>query len=249
MSENGSVTPAPDSPIARTRRRRGRPKDRAVTRDGIAAAALAVARTEGYERLTMAAVARLLGVAPSALYNHISGKEELFVMLQDAVMVDVSVAELHGAARGEVPVVDALRAWARSYRAAFAAHPPLIPVIATLPIAGAERTQAVYEAVCAALTRTSLPKPAVLPRVIALESFIYGSAYDVHAPEDIFDVSDVPAGVESLDAAVRSFHASEPLRGDSPNPYADAPFEAGLDLLLADLEDASAASDGAAAAS
>ena len=86
----------------RARRRRGRPLSPALSREAIADAALAVARTEGYEGLTMAAVGRRLGVAPSALYNHISGKHELLVLLQDAVMGEVSLVELEAAIRGRL---------------------------------------------------------------------------------------------------------------------------------------------------
>lgn len=226
-----------------TSRRRGRPLSPAVTRAGICAAALEITRESGYEALTMARIARRLGVAPSALYNHIRSKDELLVLLQDAVMGEVSVAELEEAARGERPVAQALRAWARSYRAVFAAHPPLIPVIATLPIAGASSTQQVYECVCAALARTDLPAERVLARIIALESFIYGSAYDVTAPAEIFDVAERADELPALAAAVASFQAGHvaPQAEDGTNPYADAPFEAGLDLLLADLQDAAPA--------
>ena len=223
-----------------TPRRRGRPLSPAVTREGICRAALEIAAGSGYEALTMARIARRLAVAPSALYNHIRGKDELMALLQDAVMDGVSTAELERAARGEMAVSEALRAWARSYRAVFAAHPPLIPVIATMPIAGAPRTQEVYEAVCAALARTGLPPGAHLARVIALESFIYGSAYDVGAPADIFEVADAAEAVPALQHAVSAFrddgHAAAP---SGANPYADAPFEAGLDLLLAGLDAAS----------
>ena len=222
----------------RTRRRRGRPLSPALNREAIADAALAVARTEGYEGLTMAAVGRRLGVAPSALYNHISGKHELLVLLQDAVMGEVSLVELEAAIRGEAPVVAALRAWARSYRDVFAAHPPLIPLIATLPIEGAPSTQRVYETVCAVLARTGLAPEQVLARVIALESFIYGSAYDVDAPADIFEVAGAQERLPALGAAAEAFRAGGGTRATGArNPYADAPFEEGLDLLLAGLGD------------
>ncbi|MCV7595754.1 TetR/AcrR family transcriptional regulator [Micrococcus luteus] len=222
----------------RTRRRRGRPLSPALSRAAIADAALAVARTEGYEGLTMAAVGRRLGVAPSALYNHISGKHELLVLLQDAVMGEVSLVELEAAIRGEAPVVTALRAWARSYRDVFAAHPPLIPLIATLPIEGAPSTQRVYETVCAALARTGLAPKQVLARVIALESFIYGSAYDVDAPADIFEVAGAQERLPAFGAAAEAFRAGGGTRAaGARNPYADAPFEEGLDLLLAGLGD------------
>lgn len=223
-----------------TPRRRGRPLSPAVTREGICRAALQITRESGYEALTMARIARRLEVAPSALYNHIRGKEELMALLQDAVMDGVSTRELEQAARGEMPVADAVRAWARSYRAVFADHVPLIPVIATMPIEGATRTQEVYEAVCAALARTRLAPQQVLERVIAIESFVYGSAYDVTAPAEIFQVTPPAGRLPALRAAVESFRGSHPadaVAASPSNPYADVPFDSGLALLLADLEE------------
>lgn len=53
---------------------------------------------------------------------------------------------------------------------------------------------------------TSLSEKTVMDTVVALESFIYGSAYDVHAPADIFAVPEVsnelkmPGGRETMKA-------------------------------------------------
>lgn len=229
-------------------RRKGRPANPLVTRERIAQAALELTAEHGYDRLTMAAVARRLGVATSALYNHVDGKTALMTVLQDAVMGLVDVAPLHAAVRGELSVAQALRAWARSYREVFAQHTPLIPVIATLPVAGAPATQAMYDAVAAALCTAGVPEEQIMPRVIACESFIYGSAFDVNAPAHLFETVPGDAELPAFDAASESFRATvatgraageRPARsGSSPggaNPYADAPFEQGLDLLLAGL--------------
>lgn len=235
----------PRSPATGTGRRRGRPREQAVTREGIAQAALAVARAQGYERLTMAVVARRLGVAPSALYNHVAGKAELLALLQDAVMGEVEVDVLRRAARAEIPVRDAVRAWAHSYRRVFAVHTPLIPMIATLPIAGAERTQRMYDAVSAALAAAGMPETEVLPRVIALESFIYGSAFDVHAPAHLFEVPATPGELPAFQRASAAYRRRDDADADADeatargtlgvNPYADGPFETGLELLLTGL--------------
>ncbi|MCK6096425.1 TetR/AcrR family transcriptional regulator [Micrococcus sp. EYE_162] len=241
----------PDAPAAAsgTGRRRGRPRHQAATREGIATAALEVARSHGYERLTMAAVARRLGVAPSALYNHVTGKADLLALLQDEVMGEVEVDGLRAAVAGEVPVREAVRDWAHSYRRVFAGHTPLIPMIATLPIAGAEQTQRMYDAVAAALGAAGVAETEVLPRIIALESFIYGSAFDVHAPAHLFEVAAAPGELPAFQAAaaacrrdigigIDGSHATDegPAVGTlGVNPYADDPFETGLELLLAGL--------------
>lgn len=216
-------------------RGRGRPAQPAVTRDTIAAAALELTLESGYDKLTMSALARHVGVAPSALYNHIANKAELLVLLQDAVMGLVDTEPLLRATRGEISVADALRAWARSYRDVFAEHTPLVQVIATLPVAGAPRTQEMYDAVAAALFHAGVPAHQVMPRVVAMESFIYGSAFDTHAPAHIFEV---PAeGSQELPELRRATEAFKPGAAGAAgsNPYAEEPFTVGLDLLLADL--------------
>lgn len=67
-------------------RSRGRPQKSIVTKEKIASVSLKIAEQEGYDAITMAAVARSLGVATSALYNHVRGKKELLMLVQDAVM-------------------------------------------------------------------------------------------------------------------------------------------------------------------
>lgn len=213
---------------------RGRPTEVLVSREKLGAAALALTSEQGYQALTMAAVARRLDVAPSALYNHISGKEELLYLLQDSVMQLVDVAPLKGVIAAGSGYRGALEKWARSYRDVFANHTPLIPVIAVQPIGASPRTQEMYEVVAQALTDAGSPPERVMARIIALESFIYGSAWDAHAPADLFD----PAEISTEHSALRQ--AAEAMRGDTTakkgqhdaNPYADQPFTAGLKNLL-----------------
>ena len=78
-----------------------------------------------------------------------------------------------------------------------------------------------------------------MPRIVALESFIYGSAYDVHAPEDIFDLpADSEVRAPALVDARRAFLPAA-IEGseDRRNPFADEPFRLGLEALLSDLPD------------
>lgn len=142
------------------------------------------------------------------------------------------------AAAGELPVAEALRRWARSYRDVFARHTPLVQVIATMPVAGASRTREMYDAVAAALFHSSLPDSEVMPRVIALESFIYGSAFDANAPAHLFADTPEDSPLASLSRATAAFHpvpAAESGDESASNPFALRPFEVGLERLLADL--------------
>lgn len=74
------------------RRRAGRPSSAVLDKAGITAAALKLIEKNGYDGLTMAALARSLNVAPSALYNHVTSKDDVLLLVEDhlAALVDVS---------------------------------------------------------------------------------------------------------------------------------------------------------------
>lgn len=218
---------------------RGRPTESLVSRQKIGDAALDIASEKGYTALTMAALARRIGVAPSALYNHISGKDELFYLLQDAVMQLVDVAPLEQALEAGAGYRRALELWAMSYRDVFASHTPLIPLIAAQPIGDSPRTQEMYEVVARAMEAAGCPPEQVMGRIIAMESFIYGSAWDVNAPADLFDPAAIADEHSALGRAAEAIRAS--AAGGTPtvkkgqrdaNPYADQPFRDGLESLL-----------------
>ena len=223
--------------VTRTRSK-GRPTKPLVNRDKIAQAALTIVGEEGYEKLTMSRIARSLGVGTSALYNHVSGKSDLLALVEDAVMEQVECGPLSAVLAGapERTPHGALIEWAVSYRDVCARHAPLVQFIATTPISGAPRTVEMYELVARILEHAGVARDNIVPRIVALESFIYGSAYDVHAPTDIFEV--LPGSQESaptLMAAQAAFLPAEDAGEPGANPYADEPFRVGLAALLADL--------------
>ncbi|MFC0862488.1 TetR/AcrR family transcriptional regulator [Sphaerimonospora cavernae] len=76
MSEKDMPTPPWERP-----RRRPAPARIPLTRDRIVEAAFVVLDREGYDRLSMRQVAAELGVAVSALYAHISGKDDLLELM------------------------------------------------------------------------------------------------------------------------------------------------------------------------
>ncbi|QDW28371.1 TetR/AcrR family transcriptional regulator [Arthrobacter sp. KBS0702] len=217
-----SATAEPHRPDAKQRRRVGRPPSAVLDLDGITAAALQLVRKSGYDGFTMAALARSLNVAPSALYNHVASKREVLVLIQDHLtsFVDVSAFETE-------PWDQAVRDWAWSYRDVFSRHTPLIPVIAVLPVADAPKTLAMYEAVSAGFRRAGFPQERIVPAIVALESFIFGSAYDVTAPADIFDSGSLAASTPNFSAAVGS------LGDQGYANQADVAFSLGLEALVA----------------
>ncbi|MFK0041344.1 TetR/AcrR family transcriptional regulator [Paenarthrobacter sp. NPDC090517] len=215
-------TPAPSAlPAGSVRRRAGRPTAAILDQDGITTAALELISNKGYNGLTMAALARSLGVAPSALYNHVASKDDVLLLVEDhlAAMVDVS-------AFGIEPWDVAVRRWAWSYRDVFSEHTPLIPVIAVLPVANAPKTLAMYEAVTAGFRDAGFPEEKIISAIVALEAFVFGAAYDVTAPEDIFDAGSLAEQVPNFTAAVDRLAAQEHARPT------DVAFNLGLEALI-----------------
>ncbi|MBT2533431.1 TetR/AcrR family transcriptional regulator C-terminal domain-containing protein [Arthrobacter sp. ISL-48] len=218
-----AAAPSGNTP-ATIRRRAGRPSSAVLDKAGITAAALDLISRNGYDGLTMAGLARLLDVAPSALYNHVTSKQDVLLLVEDhlAALVDVSG---FGAGSWE----DAVRTWAWSYRDVFAQHTPLIPVIAVLPVTDAPQTLAMYETVSRGFLDAGFPQERIVSSIVALESFIFGSAYDVTAPADIFDAGSMAGSTPHFTAAVQT------LAEQGHERPADAAFRLGLEALIAGL--------------
>jgi AcrR family transcriptional regulator len=93
----------------------------------IRAAALALVDAEGLEGLSMRRLAAALDVSAASLYFHYATKDELLEAVAADVLANVDTSAFP---RGWEAGV---RAWARSLRAALAAHPRLVPVLSHTP--------------------------------------------------------------------------------------------------------------------
>lgn len=206
------------------RRKAGRPVKPLLSAEIIGRAALELMDESG--DFTMQQLARRLGVGPSALYNHLAGKEDVLARVRELITdrIDVSAFDV-------MPFPDALEVWARSYRDAFATHPGTVAVFARTPLAGAGRTTAMYERVVSAFIDAGWPAQDVLTAMVALENFILGAALDVVAPANMFEPerpADAPMLALVIDAAnADASHLSAP----------DRAFEAGLAALLAGVRE------------
>lgn len=203
-------------------RRAGRPLEMVLSRARITTAALTLITIDGYGGFTMSSLARTLQVAPSALYNHVSSKQEVLQWLEDHVMTMVDVSGF-----GSEPWDAAVRRWAWSYRDVFARHAPLVPLVAVLPVTGAPETLKMYETVAVGLAGAGVPEETIIPAIVAVESFIFGSALDANAPADIFDTGDLADSSPTFTAAV---FGQDLGAGERP---ADVAFRFGLEALLA----------------
>jgi AcrR family transcriptional regulator len=109
----------------RTRRPRG-----SLSPEAILDAAEAVAFADGFEAVTVRALAARLGAAPMALYNHFATKEQLVAALLDRVLRRFAPAPATGDAAAD------LRAFARAHRRLLAEHPWAVAPLFSNPSPG-----------------------------------------------------------------------------------------------------------------
>ena len=79
-----------DSPVVETGKRR-----RALTRSRVLEAAMELADEGGIGSVTMRELGRRLGVEAASLYNHVSGKDDLFEGLTDLVTAEIDTGAEH----------------------------------------------------------------------------------------------------------------------------------------------------------
>ena len=204
-------------------RRAGRPRKAVLNKERITEHALDLVSSDGYEALTMSRLAKSLGVAASALYNHVSSKHDLLQWIQELVMAQIDTTVFDNA-----DIDAALIHWATDYRNVFARHIPLIPVIAVLPVSDSPRTLNMYERVAEALRDYGLDDAAIIPTIVALESFIFGSAMDTAAPHDIFESKDHKDATPNFTQAVADQRATRINTSDDS-------FQRGLSAMVTGL--------------
>ena len=109
---------------------RRRPHTDGLTLEVVLAEALALVDAEGMDALTVRALATRLGTGSSTLYRHVASREELLVLLVDAVLGEVRLPhpELPGRVRVE-QLSGELRRVLRS-------HPHVVPALGGSPILG-----------------------------------------------------------------------------------------------------------------
>src|SRR5688500_1012731 len=101
-----------------------RPKTPLLSRERIVDVATDIIDAEGLDALSTRRLARELGVQAPSLYNHFGTKEEILAAVGDAIVAQVDLSML-----GRDPWPEALADWARAYRAAFRAHPNVVPFL------------------------------------------------------------------------------------------------------------------------
>lgn len=103
--------------------------DGKVTRELVLATALELIDRDGVDALSMRRLAAALGRDPMILYRHASGKAELLDGVVETVLAQLQVDPADPDWAGQ------LRAVARGYRVLALAHPNVVPLLVTRPLA------------------------------------------------------------------------------------------------------------------
>lgn len=191
-----------------------RPSSPILSAEKIARAALELVDSTG--EFTVGAVADRLGVRPSSLYNHVSGRDDIVEGMRALLMRD-NTLEFDPEASWD----DVLPILLREYRDAFARHPRLIPMLTSYTVVS-EPVMGMYGAMATILRRSGVPDDLLLDAITIMDSYVIGSALDVAAPDEVWDSS------AATSDAMRAAIAAAP----TGRARADRSFEIGLRVVL-----------------
>src|ERR1700712_806025 len=165
----GTAAPSP----SRVRRESAEPELRRAT---IVRAAIRIADTEGIDALSMRRVAASLGAGAMSLYRHVPGKDELMLLMRDAVSCDSPPP-----AGGPPDWRPALELTARAQWRLYRRHPWLARTTSlTRPYAGPNQLP-YSEWNLRALGELGLDDETVFLLHLSLFSFVHGSAASLEA--------------------------------------------------------------------
>ncbi|MEU9064431.1 TetR/AcrR family transcriptional regulator [Streptomyces sp. NPDC048430] len=201
----------------------GRPRTPLLDRERITTAALELIAEKG--EFSVPGIARRLGVQTGSVYHHVDGRDGIVELVRERISAAIDVTPITAG----LPWDESLLAWARSYRAAFAAHPRAIPLLMTSPVR-APMVLLHYEATVGLLTDAGFPPDRVMTVITALENLVLGSALDLAAPDTMWELDD-PSATPHLTRALAALPPGR--RADDAFELALAGFVAHCQVLLA----------------
>ncbi|MEO8527919.1 MAG: TetR/AcrR family transcriptional regulator C-terminal domain-containing protein [Pseudolysinimonas sp.] len=195
----------------------GRPLTPLLSVELIADTALEI--IDSGEPFSMRRLAKRLGVSAPALYNHVEGKEALVELIRG------SMVAAHPVPKGEPGTwVDRVAAIARAQRAAYSAHPNVVPLLIGVPIAQPAVLE-IYRELARALASAGFEDAEVNVLIEVLDSFAIGNALEQRAPPQSWvDPDDEGA----LARAMGSW--------SDPQALLDEAFETGLEFILGGMQ-------------
>jgi AcrR family transcriptional regulator len=236
MTRNGegaaAMTPTPADRVLGDAAPSGSGK---ITRDVVLARALEIIDRDGAETLSMRGLARTLGRDPMTLYRHAPNKAALLDGVAEIVLAQLKVdaADRDWAAQ--------LRKVARDYRGLALAHPHVVPLLVTRPLATPlglrpHGTLRPLENVLTLLTRAGFSGPDALHIYRALFGFLHGHVLNelqelVEKPDETDDL--LRLGLHRL--PIGEFPLIRGLASVLASYDGAAELERGLDILLTGL--------------
>jgi len=201
------------------------PRPARFVRDDALEAALRIADESGIDELTMRRLGAALGVDPMAVYRHFSSKADITAALADRFWMTLELPAVVEEAGWRAYAVSLMRV----IRHSLAAHPGLIPIVATHPI-GSPGALAVADAAVGRLLAAGAPvEPSLVDLVNALVMLTVASALGEYSP---------PAGGEAEPAAeapggvIAELPHLGRLAAAGWSPSAERQFTAGVRALL-----------------
>jgi TetR/AcrR family transcriptional regulator, tetracycline repressor protein len=214
------------SEVDERKRPRGRPRQKALDRDVVLAEALALLDRDGPDALTMRGLAAALQVSPMALYNHVSGREDLLRGVAERLVAEVEFACEDADWR------ERLRFCFRQLRATILAHPGAVRLMEQLdqaPLAVFSLMDVALEALEMAGLRGKDP----LRAYFLLTNFTMGQvSYEVRGP---FESLDPARAIERGQLRGAGFERIESAAAFDRWDFGAA-FEFGLSAIIAGLE-------------
>jgi AcrR family transcriptional regulator len=207
----------------------------ALSRESITKAALKIVDSEGLGELSMRRLADELGTVASALYAHVSGKEELMQLLVDHVAAELEVPEPDPA-----HWLEQLREVLRTMHRVFSAHRDLAGAnLANIPTG--HNAMKVMDRILAILRAGGLSKQDAAFAADLLPMYVTASAYEGSLFAQRLERE--PRYFVELDRYFRSLPKDRfPVfttmidEMTAEDEAHDARFEFGLDVLLRGLE-------------
>ena len=206
-----------------------------ITREAVLAAALEIIDRDGSDALSMRRLARALDRDPMILYRHAPNKAALLNAVAETVLAQLYVDSADPDWAGQ------LREVARRFRALALAHPHVVPLIVTRPLATPlglrpAGTLRPLEDILALLTRAGFSGPDALHIYRALFGFLHGHVLDelqelIENPDETDDL--LRLGLHRL--PISEFPLLRSLASALAGYDGAAELERGLDILLTGL--------------
>jgi len=184
----------------------------AHTRATIAAAALKIADTRGFDAVTMRNVAAELGAGTMTLYHYVRNKDELAALMSETIMSEVVIPD------DELPDGwrEGLAEIARRTRRIFAAHPWIVDHFDDERAQSGPSTLRHVEQSLAVAARTGLPIEEQLEITGLVDDFVIGYAIRNRAPDDDRRQLESMAAYLQTQLATGEFPHLAQLMGDDP---------------------------------